>query len=83
MINQSLSATEDLTKENVRYSQPSSSEVKKHVRYSRHLSSQYKPTPSNVRSQLIIHATIRSPRHNRRQTVDKSIDAEHNLHSVR
>ena len=83
MINQSLSATEGLTKENVRHSQPSRSGVEKHVRYSRHLSFQHNPPPSNVRSQLVIHTTVRSPKHNRRQTENRSIDPDHNLHSVR
>ncbi len=82
-MNQSFSSTEGLMKKNIRYSQPSLSGIEKHIHYSLHLSFQHKRIPSNGRSRLVIHVTIRSPKNNRRSKENKSIDLDHNLHSVR
>jgi hypothetical protein len=83
MISQSLTPNEGLTKRNIRYSQSSVPSLERHVRYSRHLSFQHKRIPSNRRSRLVIHATIHSPTNNRRLKGSKSIDSDHELHSVR
>jgi hypothetical protein len=80
MLHQSLSSTEDRIKRNIRYSQPSLHCIEKHVCYSRHLSFQHQSTSSNgrSRSRLVIHASIQSPKTDRRR-----INPNQDLHSVR
>jgi len=83
MINRSLSSNEGLTTQNTRYLQASLPVTERHVRYSRHLSFQHRRTSLNLRSRLVIHTTIRSPKNNRRQTENKSAVSNSDLHSVR
>ncbi len=83
MINQSFASNEGLIKENSRYLQSSAPTLERHVPSSRHLSFQHKWIPSNGRSRLVIYATIHSPTNNRRSKGSKSINSDHELHSVR
>lgn len=68
-MNQSLPSTENLRKNN--------------IRYSRHFSFQHQRLSLNGRSQLIIHAKVRSPSNKRRSLNEKSLDINHDLHLVR
>jgi arginine repressor len=82
MTNQQISSTEEIIKENLRYSPSCVTPMVNQASYSRHLSSRHERRFSNGKSQTIIHVTIRSPPNNSSQKENKSENTIDDSYSV-